>query len=85
MPPATAVKVFPPGSTAVYQWSAAASNMVTGAVGCFWPTSEPLVSNKFPFCADAIVRFVFAAGLEASAKFRAEPGPNPLLRTGFWL
>lgn len=36
-PPATAMKVFPSGSTSVCQWSAAASITVIGAVGCIWP------------------------------------------------
>lgn len=36
-PPATAMKVFPSGSTGVCQWSAAASMTVIGAVGCIWP------------------------------------------------
>lgn len=77
----------------MYQWSAAASITAGGAVGspqlklaAFHQLRKTLVSSRLPLCADAIVRFfMFTAGLEALAKFRAEASPDPLLHTGIWL
>ena len=53
--------------------------------GCFSPTSENPGRQQMANLCICNSAFVFAAGLEAPAKFRAETRPHPLLHTGTWL